>query len=105
VSILSFLPEQANPTVLPGGNDAELSKILNQCIFQWAVLNSDQVTIAKTAALVDPDYAWAKDYDWDALGRGCAGQLTRTKNIVASAAFSKSLDQVIEAAKLKLSSE
>jgi hypothetical protein len=105
VSTFDLLLRRTNPTWHLGGNDAELSKILNQCIFQWAVFNSDQVTKAKTAALANPEYSWAKSYDWDALGRGCAGQLTRTKNIIASAGFSKSLDQVISAAKLKLSSE
>ncbi|KAF3392625.1 hypothetical protein F1880_008918 [Penicillium rolfsii] len=88
-----------------GGNDAQLSKILNQCIFQWAVLNSDQVTLAKTAAIADADYAWAKSYDWDSLGIGCEGQLAHTNKIIASDSFKKSLDEVISAAKLKLSSD
>lgn len=88
-----------------GGNDAELSKLLNQCIFQWAVLNAGQVALAKAAAFANSDYTWAKSYDWDALGLGCDGQLARTKQLIASDAFSRSLDEVISAAKLKLSSE
>ena len=100
-----LLISRTNARGVLGGNDAELSKILNQCIFQWAVLDACQVTLAKTAALADPDYAWAKSYDWDALGRGCDRQLARTREIIASDAFSKSLDEVISAAKLKLSSE
>lgn len=69
------------------------------------MLNSDQVTLAKTAAIADADYAWAKSYDWDSLGIGCEGQLARTNEIIASDSFKKSLDEVISAAKLKLSSE
>lgn len=57
-----------------GGNDVELKNILNQCIFQWAVLNQEQVLVAKTAALLDKQYKWAQDWDWDALGRRCEGQ-------------------------------
>ncbi|PWY96628.1 fibronectin type III domain protein [Aspergillus sclerotioniger CBS 115572] len=88
-----------------GGNDVELSNILNQCIFQWAVLNSNQVAVTKAAALADPDYTWAGSYDWDSLGLGCDGQLARTRNLIAGDAFSKSLDSVIEAAKAKLGSK
>ncbi|THC88424.1 hypothetical protein EYZ11_012126 [Aspergillus tanneri] len=88
-----------------GGNDAELSNILNQCIFQWAVFNPNQVNAAKTAALADPKYAWAKTFDWDSLGLGCDGQLARTKKLIAGDAFSKSLDSVISAAKAKLGSD
>ncbi|KAH2071569.1 hypothetical protein KXW29_000786 [Aspergillus fumigatus] len=54
-----------------GGNDAELSSILNQCIFGWAALAPET--------------------------------LDRTRDIIAGAAFSKSLDSVIAAAKGKLS--
>lgn len=90
---------------LLGGNDAELSNILNQCIFQWAVLSSSQVIVAKLAALADSNYAWAKDFDWDSLGLGCDGQLARTRDLIAGDAFSNSLDAVISAAKAKLGSE
>jgi hypothetical protein len=88
-----------------GGNDAELSNILNQCIFQWAVVNSEQVMVAKAAALADKDYKWAADFDWDRIGRGCEGQLARSKGIIAGDAFSRSLDSVIAAAKKKLGPE
>lgn len=88
-----------------GGNDAELSNILNQCIFQWAVLNPNQVDVAKAATFADSKYAWAKNFDWDSLGLGCDGQLARTKQLIAGDAFSKSLDSVISAAKAKLGSE
>ena len=88
-----------------GGNDAELSNILNQCIFQWSALQAVQVNQAKTAALANQDYTWAETFDWDSLGYGCDGQLTRTKNIIDGDAFSMRLDSVIEAAKEKLASE
>ncbi|OGM49583.1 hypothetical protein ABOM_001752 [Aspergillus bombycis] len=88
-----------------GGNDAELSNILNQCIFQWSALQAVQVNQAKTAALANQDYTWAETFDWDSLGYGCDGQLTRTKNIIDGDAFSMRLDSVIEAAKEKLASD
>ncbi|PLB48819.1 fibronectin type III domain protein [Aspergillus steynii IBT 23096] len=85
-----------------GGNDVELSNILNQCIYQWAVFNSAQVTLAKAAALADPRFKWGEGFDWDSLGLGCDGQLARTKKLIEGDAFSKNLDSVIAAAKKKL---
>jgi hypothetical protein len=84
-----------------GGNDAELSNLLNQCIFQWAALTQDQVPLAKIA-LADSEFAWVDAIDLDRIGLGCDKQLERTKQIIAGDAFSKSLDTVIKAAKLKL---
>jgi hypothetical protein len=81
-----------------------LTKILNQCIFQWAVLNSGQVAVAKTAALLDPQYEWAQDFDWDSLGLGCEAQMALTSTLIGSSDFSKRLDSVIGAAKAKLGS-
>jgi hypothetical protein len=78
--------------------------ILNQCIFQWAVLSESQVTVAKLAAL-DKNFDWAGGYDWDALGRGCDAQLDRSQAIIDSPQFSSSLDSVLSAAKGKLASE
>ncbi|KAH1912574.1 hypothetical protein KXW47_007499 [Aspergillus fumigatus] len=87
-----------------GGNDAELSSILNQCIFGWAALAPEAVKMAKEAALKNPDlFPWAAGFDWDSLAHGCENQLDRTRDIIAGAAFSKSLDSVIAAAKGKLS--
>ncbi|GAT25369.1 fibronectin type III domain protein [Aspergillus luchuensis] len=86
------------------GNDAELSNILNQCIYQWAVLNPTQVLVAKAAALANLEYGWMADIDWDALARGCDGQLEHTNRLINADAFSKSLDNVIAAAKKKLGS-
>ncbi|KAE8332768.1 fibronectin type III domain protein [Aspergillus sergii] len=88
-----------------GGNDAELSNILNQCIFQWSALKAVEVNEAKTVALANQDYTWAETFDWDSLGYGCEGQLTRTRNIIDGDAFSIRLDSVIEAAKEKLASD
>ncbi|KAL6885245.1 carbohydrate esterase family 3 protein [Trichoderma longibrachiatum] len=87
-----------------GGNDAELVAILNQCIFQWAVWNEDQVSVAKSAAL-DKKFDWAGDYDWDALGRGCDAQLDRSQQIIDSRQFSDSLDSLLAAAKQKLATD
>ena len=84
-----------------GGNDVELVNILNQCIFQWASVNKGQVLLGKTAALT-ANFEWAKDFDWDALGRGCSEQLDHTAALIADDAFSKNIDAVIEAAKAKL---
>ncbi|KAG2019298.1 hypothetical protein GB937_005212 [Aspergillus fischeri] len=86
-----------------GGNDAELSSILNQCIFGWAALAPETVKSAKEAALKHPEFAWAANFDWDSLGHGCEKQLARTRDIIAGDTFSRSLDSVIEAAKKKLS--
>jgi hypothetical protein len=78
---------------------------MNQCIFQWAVPTSTQAAIVKAALLEHPEYSWVLDFDWDALGRGCDGQLAYSKSLIAGDAFSKSLDSVITAAKQKLASE
>ncbi|EPS26948.1 hypothetical protein PDE_01888 [Penicillium oxalicum 114-2] len=88
-----------------GGNDAQLTSILNQCVFQWAVLNANQVKTAKAASQLDPKFAWASSVDWDSLGVGCAGQLAQTQAIIEGSEFSKSLDSVISAAKSKLASD
>lgn len=84
-----------------GGNDAQLTNILNQCVFQWAVLNPTQVAVAKLAALTE-EFSWAGDYDWDTLGRGCDGQLQSSRDIIESKDFSDNLDKVVDAAKKKL---
>ncbi|RYO84490.1 hypothetical protein DL764_009322 [Monosporascus ibericus] len=88
-----------------GGNNAELLHVLNQCVFQWGVLNGEQVALAKTAATVDKEYQWAKDVDWDSLGRGCNAQLNRTESIINSDAFSSNIDKVLDAAKAKLAND
>ncbi|KAH7128006.1 SGNH hydrolase-type esterase domain-containing protein [Dactylonectria estremocensis] len=87
-----------------GGNDVELVNILNQCIFQWAVVNQEQVAVAKLAAL-DKNYDWTRDFDWDKLGRGCAGQLDLTQALIDSEGFSSNLDAVLAAAKGKLAQD
>lgn len=60
--------------------------------------------MAKIAAL-DKKFEWAAGYDWDSLGRGCTGQLSRSADIIASDDFSKKIDNVIDAAKKKLADE
>jgi hypothetical protein len=105
VRLESYRMKRISPDTVSGGNDVELVNILNQCIFQWAVLNSAQVNIGKIASEFDKKYEWAAGLDWDALGRGCAGQLKRTGSLIASESFSKSLDSVLDAAKKKLAKE
>ena len=87
-----------------GGNDVQLTNILNQCIYQWAVANQAQASTAKLAAL-DKDWAWASKWVWDAMGRGCEKQLEHTQSIIDSPEFSSKIDRVLEEAKKKLSSE
>ena len=93
---------QAADQRFSGGNDAELTKILNQCIYQWAVLNPNQVHVAKAAALANSEYGWANDMDWDSLGLGCEGQISHTWDIINSPEFSNRLAAVVTAAKTKL---
>lgn len=85
-----------------GGNDAELTHILNQCIFQWGVFDSLQSVVATLTPLLEAGYEWAKGYDFMPLARGCLGQLAHTRDIVHSNDFSRRLDRVISAAKAKL---
>lgn len=66
------------------------------------MLNGAQVNIGKIASEFDKKYEWAAGLDWDALGRGCVGQLKRTGSLIESDSFSKSLDSVLDAAKKKL---
>ncbi|PGH17920.1 hypothetical protein AJ79_00819 [Helicocarpus griseus UAMH5409] len=87
-----------------GGNDVELSNVLNQCIYQWAVINQEQVALAKATAL-DRMFEWATGFDWEALGRGCAKQLDHTRSLIEGEAFSSNVDKVLEAAKTKLAKD
>ncbi|KAK2761656.1 hypothetical protein FQN54_001484 [Arachnomyces sp. PD_36] len=87
-----------------GGNDVELTNILNQCVFQWAVVNQEQVEVAKAAAF-DKEFAWAFDFDWDSLGRGCEAQLAHSRSLIDGEDFSKKLDEVLEATKPKLAED
>jgi hypothetical protein len=66
------------------------------------VFNKEQAAAAKLIAEVDKDYAWAKDFDWDILSRGCEGQIEYSKSLATSDAFGKSLDALLTAAKKKL---
>lgn len=91
-------------TVRIGGNDVQLTNILNQCIFQWAVLNGEQVAVAKAVAIKE-GIDWAQDFDWDATGRGCEAQLEHTQQLIDSETFSSNIDSVIRNAQKKLSSE
>jgi hypothetical protein len=57
---------------------------------------------AKTMAMVDEKFGWAKDFDWNSVSRSCESQLALTQRLIASPGFSKDLDSVIMAAKAKL---
>lgn len=100
----ALVRHMTDPDDHPGGNDVELTNVLNQCVYQLAVLNQEQVTVAK-AAVNTEEFAWAKDFDFDTLGRGCAGQLDHTASLVGGGPFSDSLDKVLSAAKGKLAKE
>jgi hypothetical protein len=66
------------------------------------VFTKEQAAAAKLIAEVDKDYAWAKDFDWDSLSRGCEGQIEYSKSLATSDTFGKNLDGVLSAAKNKL---
>ncbi|KAF4995624.1 hypothetical protein FGRMN_5016 [Fusarium graminum] len=85
-----------------GGNDVGLIHLLNSCIFQMGVFTKEQAALAKVAAEVDKNYAWAKDFDWDSLSRGCEGQIEYSKSLATSDTFATNLDNVLKAAIKKL---
>ncbi|KAK2669954.1 SGNH hydrolase superfamily [Fusarium oxysporum f. sp. vasinfectum] len=89
-------------TLSIGGNDVGLINLLNSCIYQMGVFTKEQAAAAKLIAEVDKDYAWAKDFDWDSLSRGCEGQIEYSKSLATSDTFGKNLDGVLSAAKNKL---
>ena len=85
-----------------GGNDVQLLNLLNQCILQMGAFNAEQAAAAKVIVATDEQYAFAKDWDWDALSRGCEGQIYVTRAMARSATFQRSLDKVVSAARRKL---
>jgi hypothetical protein len=85
-----------------GGNDVGLVNLLNSCIYQMGVFTKLQAAEAKVVAEVDKEYAWAKDFDWDSLSRGCEGQIDYTRALATSDKFGKDLDALLAAAKKKL---
>ena len=89
-------------TLSLGGNDAELTNILNQCVFQWAVLSQLQVIQANAIIAVDAAYHFLEGTDFGVYGRGCENQLDRSQAIIEGSVFSSAVDSVISAAKAKL---
>lgn len=86
-----------------GGNDAELSNVLNMCVFQWASFQRNEVDkLKQQVEKGDMHDELKKRFDWEALLRNCAGQLDHTRDIINSGGFASSLDNVINAAKPKL---
>ncbi|KAL2859377.1 SGNH hydrolase-type esterase domain-containing protein [Aspergillus pseudodeflectus] len=92
-----------------GGNDLELSNILNQCIFQWATITKTQALLLKLEEikqwLTGQKYKWAELVDADVLSRGCDGQLDLAQTFIDSSEFSSNIDKVLEAAKGKLAQD
>ncbi|RSL78301.1 hypothetical protein CEP51_008323 [Fusarium floridanum] len=86
-----------------GGNDAELTLVLNQCIFQWLAFNKGQAAIGLVAELLR--MKWAKGWDWIVNSRGCEGQLGHSLKIIESDDFARRLDKMLEDAKSKLADD
>lgn len=87
-----------------GRNDAELVDVLNQCIYQFGVLNKQQKLVTDIASQ-KKKYSWLKNFDLERMGRGCEAQLARSESIVASEESSSKLDGVLNVAKEKLADE
>ncbi|KAH7006558.1 SGNH hydrolase-type esterase domain-containing protein [Fusarium venenatum] len=85
-----------------GGNDAELSNILNQCVFNWFVLNRNQASTVKLGKILEEEWAQNLDIDADVVSRGCQKQLETSQKIIRNPDFDKSLDTLLEATKKKL---
>lgn len=68
------------------------------------VISKLQAAVIQEEALRN-GWKWAEKIDWDALARGCDGQLDFTESLVNGDAFSSSLDQLLQQAKAKLASE
>jgi hypothetical protein len=72
-------------------------------VFQWLVLQANQVAFAEALAKADEYLSGHADsVDWDAYSRGCDGQLLHTAALISNTSFSESLDNVLSAAKSKL---
>ncbi|UKZ74641.1 hypothetical protein TrVFT333_002311 [Trichoderma virens FT-333] len=83
-----------------GGNDLELTDVLNQCIFQLFSYTAAPEILGKIASLKGE--SWAIGIDFEKYGRGCDLQIQVTKDIVESPKFSQQLDATIKAAQSKL---
>lgn len=59
--------------------------------------------MGKLAQLKEED--WAKNIDFDKLGRGCSGQISVSLDVIESSWFSSQIEKVIDGAKRKLSPE
>jgi hypothetical protein len=88
-----------------GGNDAELSEVLNQCIFEFFTWTKLQQYTAEIGKLLSDSFGWAKNIDWSKKAIGCLGQLDRANRIIESEEFSRRLDTLISKAKEKLQRE
>ncbi|TLD05009.1 uncharacterized protein PgNI_09260 [Pyricularia grisea] len=85
-----------------GGNDAELTQILNHCVFQWASFTSAGAEFAKAAAETLQAPWLEKLYHWFDNAVTCEEQLDRSEAIINSDNFRASLDTVAQGLKTKL---
>ncbi|KAF2429956.1 hypothetical protein EJ08DRAFT_589813 [Tothia fuscella] len=89
------------------GNDAELTGILNHCVYQWATLSPKAIEFATFAAKQEGKFNWLAKLakgaaDWFQLTRGCEGQLEISEKILDSSDFSARINSLLESAKRKL---
>ncbi|KAL1864953.1 hypothetical protein VTK73DRAFT_5582 [Phialemonium thermophilum] len=94
-------PNQQAILLSIGGNDAELVDILNQCVFQFSTLNPGKIDIEEVKSKAS-QYDWAKNYDFEALARGCETQLARSAGLIASTDLANRWDAITTQAKAKL---
>ena len=78
-----------------------MNHVLNQCVFQWAAVTSDQIATAKSL-IAHANHSWTDEVDWDALSRTCEEQLEVTQGLIDGTAFDTSLDNLLQGSKAKL---
>jgi hypothetical protein len=85
-----------------GGNDIGLTKILNQCIYQWFALTPDQAVLAELADYSEENWDWVDNFDFESAGIGCEAQLQTSEILAGGKEFAQTLDSLLWAAKAKL---
>ncbi|KAJ3549763.1 hypothetical protein NM208_g348 [Fusarium decemcellulare] len=89
-----------------GGNDAELVKILNHCVYQWASFNSlEYVTGKLQESVAEKKIPFAGNIDWEELARGCDEQLKISEGIIDDIEFTAKIETVLYEAKSKLAED
>lgn len=90
-----------------GGNDAELTNILNVCIYMFAVINAEQriiIELDRISRGKGSAFRWAENYNFEPISRSCMDQIAYTSNLIESPDFDQKLDMVVNAAKHRLRS-